>query len=314
MPGRSLGIVFFISVKHGDADLMALKSMTGYGRSETESFGRVWTSEVKSVNNRFLDAKVKLPRSYSALEDRIRKKIGAYHQRGRVDCIVSVAGDFSDLVQVDVDLDLARTYRARLSSLAAELGIDDEIDLSMLVGLPDVLTREQQPEDVESVWPQLEESIEAALEQCLAMRQREGEALSADLDQRLELFSATLDSIEQAIPTIVADREAALKERLDKLLTTIDIDPARLAQEVAILVDKSDVTEEMVRLRSHIDQFEGLLKSSEPVGRKLDFLIQEFLREVNTIASKINDAETAHKAVNLKSELEKMREQVQNIE
>lgn len=293
---------------------MALKSMTGYGRAEAESFGRVWTSEVKSVNNRFLDVKVKLPRSCSALEDRIRKKIGLYHQRGRVDFVLSVTGDFSDLVQVDVDLDLARTYRERLSSLAAELGIDDEIDLSMLVGLPDVLTREQQPEDAESVWPQIEESIENALGQCLDMRRREGEALAADLSQRLELFGATLDSIEQAVPTIVADRESVLKERLDKLLTTVDIDPARLAQEVAIMVDKSDVTEEMVRLRSHIDQFERLLKSTEPVGRKLDFLIQEFLREVNTIASKINDAETAHKTVTLKSELEKMREQVQNIE
>lgn len=293
---------------------MVLKSMTGYGRAEAESSGRVWTSEVKSVNNRFLDAKVKLPRNYSALEDRIRKKFGSYHQRGRVDCIVNVSGDFSDLVRVDVDLDLARIYRERLGNLAAELGIDEDIDLSMLVSLPDVLTREQQQEDVESVWPQLEKSIEAALEQCLDMRMREGEALRADLSQRLELFTATLDSIEQSIPMIIADREKALKERLDKLLDTIDIDPARLAQEVAILVDKSDVTEEMVRLRSHIDQFEGLLESAEPVGRKLDFLIQEFLREVNTIASKINDAETAHKAVTLKSELEKMREQVQNIE
>ncbi len=293
---------------------MALKSMTGYGRSELESFGRVWAVEVKSVNNRFLDAKVKLPRNYGALEDRIRKKTATFHQRGRVDCIVSVSGDFSDLVQVDVNLDLARIYRERLSSLAAELGIDDEIDLSMLVGLPDVLTREQQNEDVESVWPQLEQSIEAALEQCLAMRKREGEALTTDLKQRLQLFTATLDSIEEAIPTIVADRESALKQRLDKLLATIDIDPVRLAQEVAILADKSDVTEEMVRLRSHIEQFEGLFESSEPVGRQLDFLIQEFLREVNTIASKINDAETAHKTVTLKSELEKMREQVQNIE
>jgi len=293
---------------------MVLKSMTGYGRAETESSGRVWTSEVKSVNNRFLDAKVKLPRNYSALEDRIRKKFGSYHQRGRVDCIVNVSGDFSDLVRVDVDLDLARTYRERLGSLAAELGIDEDIDLSMLVSLPDILIREQQQEDVESVWPLLEKSIEAALEQCLDMRMREGEALCADLSQRLELFTATLDSIEQSIPMIIADREKALKERLDKLLDTIDIDPARLAQEVAILVDKSDVTEEMVRLRSHIDQFKGLLENAEPVGRKLDFLIQEFLREVNTIASKINDAETAHKAVTLKSELEKMREQVQNIE
>lgn len=293
---------------------MALKSMTGYGRAETESQGRVWTVEVKSVNNRFLDAKVKLPRNYGALEDRVRKKAGSCHQRGRVDLIVIVSGDFSDLVKIEVDLNLARVYKDRLSGLAEELGIDGRMDLSMLVGLPDVLTREQQTEDLEAIWPPLEKVIDSALGQCLDMRVREGEALTADLKQRLELFSTVLDSIETSIPLIIVDRETALKERLEKLLTTIDIDPARLAQEVAILADKSDVTEEMVRLRSHIAQFEDLLESSEPVGRKLDFLIQEFLREVNTIASKINDAANAHKTVMLKSELEKMREQVQNIE
>ncbi len=293
---------------------MALKSMTGYGRSEIERQGKVWTVEVKSVNNRFLDTKVKLPRNYGAFEDRVRKKAGFYQQRGRVDLVVGVSGDFSDLVTVEVDVNLARTYKERLSRLAGELGIDSRIDLSMLIGLPDVISREQQSEDLDSVWPLLEESIDSAFEQCVEMRTREGEALTADLVQRLQLFTTVLDSIEKSIPQVVADREAALKERLEKLLTVIDVDPGRLAQEVAILADKSDVTEEMVRLRSHIAQFEELLGSSEPVGRKLDFLIQEFLREVNTIASKINDADNAHKTVTLKSELEKMREQVQNIE
>lgn len=293
---------------------MALKSMTGYGRAETERQGKVWTVEVKSVNNRFLDTKVKLPRNYGALEDRVRKKAGFYQQRGRVDLVVGVSGDFSDLVTVEVDVNLARNYKEQLSLLAEELGIDGRIGLSMLIGLPDVLTREQQSEDLDSVWPLLEQSIDSAFEQCVEMRVREGEALTADLVQRLELFTTVLDSIESSIPQVIADRETALRERLEKLLTVIDVDPARLAQEVAILADKSDVTEEMVRLRSHIAQFVDLLQSSEPVGRKLDFLIQEFLREVNTIASKINDAENAHKTVTLKSELEKMREQVQNIE
>ncbi len=293
---------------------MALKSMTGYGRAETESQGRVWAVEVKSVNNRFLDAKIKLPRNYTVLEDRVRKKVGNYHQRGRVDLTISVSGDFSDLVKIDVDLNLARTYKERLNRLAEELEIDSRTNLSMLVSLPDVLTREQQTEDLEAIWPLLETIIDDGFQQCREMRVREGQALTADLTERLHIFTTVLDSIEQTIPTIIADRESGLKERLEKLLSTIDLDPARLAQEVAVLADKSDVTEEMVRLRSHIGQFEDLLRSSEPVGRKLDFLIQEFLREVNTIASKINDADTAHKAVNLKSELEKMREQVQNIE
>ncbi len=291
-----------------------MQSMTGYGRAETEQQGRIWSVEVRSVNNRFLDAKVKLPRNYTALEDRVRKQIGSYHQRGRIDLILTVSGDFSDLVEITVDLNLARVYQERLNRLAVELGIASQADLPLLIGLPDVLTREQRSEDLEAIWPLLSTTIEAALEQCREMRVREGEALTAELSERLELFTGVLDDIEQRLPAIVAEREQALKERLDKLLAAVDLDPIRLAQEVAILADKSDITEEMVRLRSHIAQFTDLLGSSEPVGRKLDFLIQEFLREVNTIGSKINDAENAHRAVALKSELEKMREQVQNIE
>lgn len=293
---------------------MALKSMTGYGRAETEHQGRIWTVEVKSVNNRFLDAKIKLPRNYAGLEDQIRKRVGTFHQRGRVDLIVSVSGDFSDLVKIAVDKNLAAIYKDRLDQLAQELGLDSQVDLAMLIGLPDVLIREQQPEDLEAIWPLLESAVDEAFGQCLEMRIREGTALSVDLGERLRAFTGVLDSIEQNIETIIADRENALQERLEKLLGSIDLDPARLAQEVAVMVDKSDVTEELVRLRSHISQLEDLLDSSAAVGRKLDFLIQEFLREVNTIASKINDADNAHKTVALKSELEKMREQVQNIE
>jgi uncharacterized protein (TIGR00255 family) len=293
---------------------MALRSMTGYGRAEIAHRGRIWTVEVKSVNNRYLDTKIKLPRNYSALEDPIRKKIAGFHQRGRVDLIVNVSGDFSDLVKIGVDTHLARAYKERLDELAGVLGMDSRPDLATLINLPDVLTREQQPEDLEEIWPLLEGALNEGFSQCLEMRTREGAALAADLGERLHLFIKLLDSIEENIPRIIADRENGLKERLEKLLGGIDLDPVRLAQEVAVMVDKSDVTEEMVRLRSHIDQLQGLLESTEPVGRRLDFLIQEFLREVNTIASKINDAENAHTTVALKSELEKMREQVQNIE
>jgi uncharacterized protein (TIGR00255 family) len=293
---------------------MSLKSMTGYGRAEAEYQGRVWSVEVRSVNNRFLDAKIKLPRNYGSLEDTIRKKITSCHMRGRVDLNLSVSGDFSDLVSIGVDFQLARSYRRSLLELTRELDIEGQPDLPMLVGLPDVITREQQVEDLDQVWPRLEPLIEDALGQCLAMRSTEAEALVRDLTERLDLFGGVLDEIEQNIEPILQQRQQAMQERLQKLLATIELDPVRLAQEVAVLADKSDVTEELVRLRSHMDQFAGLLESTEPVGRKLDFLIQEFLREVNTIASKINDAETAHKTVTLKSELEKMREQVQNIE
>ena len=293
---------------------MALKSMTGYGRSEIENSGRVWTVEVKSVNNRFLDAKVKAPRNYAVLEDDIRRRIGGYHQRGRVDLVLSVSGDFSDLVTTNVDIELARTYQQSMIRLAEELDMEATIDMNMLIGLPDVLTREQQSEDVEAVRPLIFQAVDQALSQSREMRMAEGEALKHDLAGRLRLFTDLLESIAVDIPRLTVERESNLKERLDRLLGTVDLDPARLAQEVAVIVDKVDVTEELVRLRSHISQFADLLTADEPVGRKLDFLIQEFLREVNTIASKISDAETAHKTVALKSELEKMREQVQNIE
>ena len=288
--------------------------MTGYGRAEMEKQGRIWTVEIRSVNNRFLDTKLKLPRDYGGLEDAIRRAVSDYHRRGRVDLNITVSGDFSDLVEVRVDEKLGKTYKEALTSLAQTLELDQNIDLRMLAAMPDVLNRQQHPEDFEAVWPELERILHEALSGCLEMRSREGKELGEDLSQRLESFSALLGTIADSVPELVKQREAGLQERLEKLLDGVQMDPTRLAQEVALLADKTDVTEELVRLRSHIKQFTDLLQAAEPVGRKLDFLIQEFLREVNTIASKINDADIAHKAVDLKSELEKMREQIQNIE
>lgn len=293
---------------------MALKSMTGYGRGESATKNRVWAVEIKCVNNRYLDAKIKLPRDYGALEELIRKKIGDYHRRGRVDMTLTVSGDVSDLVKVRLDTNLALEYKKALELLSGRLDLDCSLDAQMIATLPDVLVREQLPEDVELIGPVVELAVEKALVSCNDMREREAAALVDDLSNRLASFSVTLAEIEADIPTILTQRQELLKERLEKLLGTVNLDPMRLAQEVALLADKTDVTEEMVRLKSHISQFESLLDSSDQVGRKLDFLIQEFLREVNTLASKISDAAIAHKTVELKSELEKMREQVQNIE
>jgi uncharacterized protein (TIGR00255 family) len=288
--------------------------MTGYGRAEIEMQGRVWSVEIRSVNNRFLDTKVKLPRDYGVLEDGVRKMVGQYHRRGRVDLSITLSGDFSDLVEVKVDEELGRTYKEALANLAETIGLEPDIDLRMIAAMPDVLIRQQLAEDYDAVWPHLEKAAHAALTSCLDMREREGATLTGDLVDRLNFFSEVLDTIENHVPELIRQRENGLVERLEKLLDNVEVDQARLAQEIALLADKTDVTEELVRLRSHIGQFQSLLHSTEPVGRKLDFLIQEFLREVNTIGSKINDADIAHKAVELKSELEKMREQVQNIE
>ena len=293
---------------------MAVKSMTGFGRGETESDGRIWTVEMRCVNHRYLDLKMKVPKGYSALEEKIRKKVAAMHQRGRVDLFLGVSGDFSDLMEVRVNLDLARGYRDALTTLSQELGVQDGNSAALLASYPDVLIYEQKNEDLDEIWPFLEQALDNALASCDIMRRQEGEILAEDLSGRLNLFSITVDTIDTAIPDLLANREKTLGERLEKLLGNVQLDPARLAQEVAVIADKTDVTEEIVRLRSHIQQFELFLSEGEAIGRKLDFLIQEFLREVNTLASKINDAALAHHTVDLKSELEKMREQVQNIE
>jgi len=293
---------------------MTVKSMTGFGRGEFEKGGRVWTAEMRCVNNRFLDIKIKLPRGYTALEERIRKKIAENHQRGRVDLALNVQGDFTDLQKITINVDLAKKYKEALSDMSSKLSLEEDTKLSQLALYPDVITREQQNEDVDSVWPIIEQALAEAISGCDAMRIEEGNCLLDDLNMRLRGFVENIEKIETLIPSLIEKREQSLKERLEKLLKNVDLDPMRLSQEVAIMADKTDVTEELVRLRSHISQFESFLHEETAVGRKLDFLIQEFLREVNTLGSKINDAETAHLTVELKGELEKIREQVQNIE
>ncbi len=293
---------------------MTIKSMTGFGRGELEKGGRVWTAEVRSVNNRYLDVKMKVPRGYSSLEEKIRKKVADTFLRGRVDLYLSVSGDFSDMQEVKVNYTMAAGYRNALQALSEEFGLENEITPQVLAAYPDVLVREQKDEDLAVAWPMVEKVIDEALETCSTMRAQEGETLAADLNGRLSFFNQTITSIEESIPELLQQRQKNLQERLEKLLANVQLDPARLAQEVAIMADKTDVTEEIVRLRSHIMQFTHFLTEESGIGRKLDFLIQEFLREVNTLASKINDAAVAHLTVDLKSELEKMREQVQNIE
>ena len=293
---------------------MVVKSMTGFGRGEIESGGRVWTVETRCVNHRYLDLKMKLPKGYFALEEKIRKKASMFHHRGRVDLFLGVTGDFTDLTKVKANLGLAREYHDALNALSQEFGLEDGGSAATLAAYPDVMISEQKNEDLEQLWPLLEQSFDDAFKSCDIMRLQEGESLASDLLGRLGVFAKTLNIIETTIPDLLKTREKNLQERLQKLMGNVQLDPARLIQEVAVMADKSDITEEIVRLRCHIKQFELFLKEGEGIGRKLDFLIQEFLREVNTLASKINDASIAHYTVELKSELEKMREQVQKID
>ncbi|HKJ13519.1 MAG: YicC family protein [Desulfobulbaceae bacterium] len=292
-------------------------SMTGFGRGEASGKRGSWIVELRAVNHRYLDIGIKLPRRFMSWEDRIKKEISSFHIRGRVDVYVTFNDEGAETSRLKADLRLAREYWACLKDIAEDLSIPGEPDLTMLASYRDIIAspdEEAGGELLEELWPALRAAIGAALEECHQMRQSEGEALQKDLLERLYSFQQKIDEIAQSLPQIMEKRETGLQERLDNLLSGVDIDPVRIAQEVAILVDKTDVSEEIVRLRSHVEQFQGFLNLDEPVGRRLDFLVQEFLREVNTIASKISNAETAHLTVGMKNDLEKIREQVQNLE
>ena len=292
-------------------------SMTGFGRGEASGKRGSWIVELRAVNHRYLDIGIKLPRRFMSWEDRIKKEISSFHIRGRVDVYVTFNDEGAETSRLKADLRLAREYWACLKDIAEDLSIPGEPDLTMLASYRDIIAspdEEAGGELLEELWPALRAAIGAALEECHQMRQSEGEALQKDLLERLYSFQQKIDEIAQSLPQIMEKRETGLQERLDNLLSGVDIDPVRIAQEIAILVDKTDVSEEIVRLRSHVEQFQGFLNLDEPVGRRLDFLVQEFLREVNTIASKISNAETAHLTVGMKNDLEKIREQVQNLE
>jgi uncharacterized protein (TIGR00255 family) len=287
--------------------------MTGYGRGEVTG-AKSWTVEIRSVNHKFLDLSIKIPRKYLGLEERIKKEIGTYYSRGHVDVYVNPGAEAGDSIRLAANLPLARNYYQCLEAIRQDLSLDDGPTLAMLQNYKEIIVAHEEEEDLEAVWPQISEALNQALIMAQSMRAQEGEALKNELDQRLQEFAKTVETIAQDVPTIVQRRTEKLKERLAVLLQGVDLDPLRLAQEVAMMADKADVTEEVVRLRSHISQFSGFLAADEPVGRRLDFLLQEFLREINTLASKISDAPTAHLTVELKTEVEKLREQIQNIE
>jgi uncharacterized protein (TIGR00255 family) len=288
--------------------------MTGFGRGEALAPGRTWTVEIKSVNHRFLDQRVVLPRSISVLEERVKKVISDRLDRGRVEVTVALQGNVSVGVNLRVNMNLAEQYHQCLQQINEELGLGYRIGLSDMLTLRDIILQEETGFDLDGEWDILAEAVTSALDECDHMREQEGQTLKKDLSGRLQSFTVIVQKIEKKIPEVLQQRQLELKERIEKFLDGIEIDPGRLAQESAYMADKADVTEEVVRLHSHIEQFTYFLNSDEPVGRRLDFLLQEFLREVNTLASKISNSSIAHLGVEMKNEIEKLREQVQNIE
>lgn len=293
-----------------------VRSMTGYGRAEAVLDGQKFSVEVKSLNHRFLEISLRLPAMLSALEMEIKKKIAEPLLRGKIDVTIrrEAQGDAENGHALVLNLPLARNYFAVLSQLKQFLDLKDEISLEMIASQKDVFLTAESPQDMASLWKGLMLILDEALAGMVEMRRREGESLSQDLSARLEVMAKRLNDIEEMAPQVVLEYQKRLSERVRELTGGLVVDETRLSQEVAILAEKSDITEEIVRLRSHLGQFLEMLDGEEAIGRKVDFLIQEMNREVNTIGSKSSDAHISRQVIEIKSELAKLREQVQNLE
>lgn len=298
-----------------------VKSMTGFGRGSFEEENFSVTVEIKSVNHRYNEIAIRLPHFLNPLEDKIRKTILASISRGRVDVFVTARYTATGAVNVSVDKPLALAYHTALLEVGDAIGItspniSDQAEILYLARCPDVITAKEGLFDCDGYWPKIKQAVDQAVGALVSMREAEGKNIVGDFYKRLDLIEQHVLAIEKRSPLVVAEYQAKLTERLDALLADkkISADPDRVLQEVAIFADRVSITEEIVRLKSHIRQFRLILESAQPVGRKLDFLVQEFNREANTIGSKANDFELAKTVVEVKAEIEKIREQIQNIE
>jgi len=288
--------------------------MTGYGRARKTLENRDITVEVRSVNNRYLDCTVKLPRAYVFAEDAVRKHVQQAVSRGKVDILFSIDSTGADTAKVTVDRGLAESYAAALRDLAELCGTEANIYPETLARFPDVLNVTKAEEDLDALGADICLVLDEALSAYNTMRALEGEKLAADIGGRLDAIEALTTRVEERSPETVAEYRRKLTARMEEVLQSASIDPQRILTEAAIYSDKVAVDEETVRLRSHLSQLREMLGSDEPMGRKMDFLIQEVNRESNTIGSKCCDVSIAQVAVDLKAELEKIREQVQNVE
>ena len=291
-----------------------VKSMTGYGRAREMRNGRDITVEVRSVNNRYLDCTVKMPRAYIFAEDRMKARVQQAISRGKVDVFVTIDASAADEAVVAVNEPLARGYYEALTRLKTMFSLPGEVTPEVLAKFPDVLAVTKAEEDVEAIAADICAVLDDALAAYNAMRAVEGEKLAADVAGRITTIEAVVGKVEERSPQTVAAYRQRLEAKMQEVLQSTTIDESRILTEAAIFADKIAVDEETVRLRSHIAQLQAMLVSGEPVGRKLDFLIQEVNRECNTIGSKCNDLTIAQDVVNMKAEVEKIREQVQNME
>lgn len=291
-----------------------IKSMTGFGRCEISEAERKFTVEMKAVNHRYLDVNIKMPKKLNFFESSIRNLLKKYIERGKVDVFITYEDYTENNVCIKYNKDIAEEYLKYLKQMAQEFSLDDDVRVSTLSRYPEVFTMEEQTIDEEQLWKSLEKAVSGAAESFVQTRIREGENLKNDLIAKLDGMLEHVDFITERSPQIITQYRERLREKVCELLEDTKIDEARLMTEVTIFADKVCVDEELVRLRSHIDQTKEALKQGGGIGRKLDFIAQEMNREANTILSKTTDLEISGRAIELKTEIEKVREQIQNIE
>lgn len=291
-----------------------IKSMTGFGRCEIQKDSRKFTVELKSVNHRYLDVNIRMPKKLNFFETSIRGLLKSYANRGKVDIFIS----YEDLSQTQVSVKyneaLAAEYLRYLNQMSETFGLENDVRVSVLSRYPEVFTMEEQTEDEEELWNGLKEALEGAFAQFVETRQAEGRNLKQDILSKLDNLSKEIVYIEERSPQIIAEYRAKLEDKMKELLADTQIEESRIAAEVILFADKICTDEEVVRLKSHIRHMRDTLEEKDEIGRKLDFIAQEMNREANTILSKANDLETSNHAISLKTEIEKIREQIQNIE
>ncbi len=291
-----------------------IKSMTGFGRCEISDADRKFTVEIKSVNHRYLDVNIKIPKKLSFFESAVRMLLKEYVQRGKVDVFISYEDYTEEDYSVKYNEDIAAGYLKYLRQMAETFGLEDDIRVSTLSRYPEIFTMEEQGVDEEKIWHTLEKALRGACEQFVRARITEGERLKEDMTEKLNHMLGYVDFIEERSPEILQEYRARLEDKVKELLADSQIDDSRIAAEVTIFADKICVDEETVRLRSHIESTKAALKEGGSIGRKLDFIAQEMNREANTILSKTTDLKISDIGIDLKTDIEKVREQLQNIE
>ena len=290
-----------------------IKSMTGFGRGKYENEGRTYVVEIKSVNHKYSDISVRLPRFLNSIEDKIRKRVLEVISRGKIDVFITFEDYSNKSSNIRINKELAKEYIKELKELSDETGVKYDINVMDISKLPEILKIEEDDnEDIIS--KEIMIALDEALEKFINMRETEGKKLAEDIEKRIYFVEEKVKEISELSSTLVEDYISKLETRINEILKTTVVDEARLAQEIVIFADKSSIEEEITRLKSHISQFLNLLKQSSPIGKKFDFIVQEMNREINTIGSKANCLEITNRVIEVKTEIENIREQIQNIE